>query len=125
MKRTIICVSLLLISVLLLISCSSPSKTVTVRLNVDNGVMIEDSITLPDTSSAAEFIRQLCNKNDIEIIGVDEGFITKVGEWENNDTYAWMFYINDELAEVGTDDYIPSSDDVIALSYVDWTTLFN
>ncbi len=114
----------LLILILVFTSCASPSKSVTVRLTVGDGIMLEDVITLPENANAAEYIRQLCNKNDVEIKGVDEGYITKVGEWENNDTYAWMFYINEELAEVGTDDYLPTSEDVITLSYLDWTTMF-
>lgn len=84
--------------------------------------------TLPYTGqNAANYFRTLCNQNDLAVTGVDDGYISEIGDYKNNDTEAWMFYCDDglTLSEKGVGEVIPSPDDVIVLSYIDWTALFS
>lgn len=125
-KRT---VSLILASILCIFvfaGCASQQSTKIVEVffvnQIDN-TTVTGSLSLPDASAAGEYFRQLGNNNDIVIKGVDDGYITSVGDCENGDTYAWMFYINGELSDVGIKDYVPEDGDKLELIYLDWTQL--
>ena len=126
MKR-IICFCLIsVICLFAFIGCAvkNSGKNVEVAIvNQIDGTTISETLSLPDSSPAGEYIRQLCNKKDIVTKGVDEGYIYAVGENENSDIYAWMFYVNGTLSEVGVNDYIPADGDKIELIYLDWTQL--
>ena len=76
---------------------------------------------------AGNYFRALCNSNDTVIKGVDDGYITEIGDYQNDDTNAWMFYCGEELAlsDKGVAEVIPSPGDTIVLSYIDWTVLFS
>ncbi|MBE6571903.1 MAG: DUF4430 domain-containing protein [Ruminococcaceae bacterium] len=126
MKRI---VSLLFISVICLFAfaaCASQESTKNVEVFIINQIdneTLSETLSLPDASAAGEYFRQLCNKNDLAIEGIDEGYVTLVGELENGDTNAWMFYVNGELCDVGVKDYVPADGDKIELIYLDWTQL--
>ncbi len=126
MKRII---SFIIVSVLFVFafaSCASQESTKTVDVALINqldDITFEDKLSLPDASTAGEYFRQLGNKNDLVIKGIDDGYITSVAGTENGDTYAWMFYINGELSDVGIKDYVPSDRDKLELVYLDWTQL--
>lgn len=81
-------------------------------------------LTLPDNCDSGEYFRQLCNKKDVVIKGVDDGYVTSINDISSEGDFAWMFFINGELSDVGIGDYIPQSGDVISLEYVDWTKIF-
>lgn len=78
--------------------------------------------------TAGNYFRALCNKNDVLIKGVDDGYITEISEYKNNDTNAWMFYCEKDgsfiLSPVGVLEVVPSPGETIVLSYIDWTKLF-
>lgn len=109
-------------------ACSNAQKNVQVTIvdEVSDTALIDLSgkVKVPENANAGECIRQLLNQNDTPAVGIDDGYITEVGTLQNGDTYAWMFYVNGELSDVGISDCIPTSDDEIRLVYVDWTALF-
>ena len=92
-------------------------------VNQLDGTTVSATLSLPDASMAGEYFRQLANKNDILLKGVDEGYVHTVGDTANSDTYAWMFYVNGALSSGGINDYNPADGDKIDLIYLDWTQL--
>ena len=46
-------------------------------------------------------------------------FITSMCNVENNSSTYWMFYVNDQLANVGVSNYIVQPNDVIEMKYMD------
>ncbi len=126
MKKTVSLILTFILCVTFFAGCTPQESTKTVGVafvnQIDN-VTVEDKLSLPDASAAGEYFRQLGNKNDLVIKGVDDGYITSVGNSENGDTYAWMFYINGELSDVGIKDYVPANGDKLELIYLDWTQL--
>ena len=102
-------------------------NTEAVYVSITSGEDFEISsyYILPVKAAAGEYFRQLCNRNDVVIKGVDEGFITSVNEIKNDGDYAWMFYINGEISEVGVKDYIPEAGDKLELKYLNWVDLYN
>ena len=116
---------LILILVFVLTSCNSKTKSINVEISCDSEAFsVSGSVELPDTANSAECFRQLCNINDIVIEGVDDGFITSVNGIENEGNYAWIFYINNELAETGTKNHVPEDGTLVSLKCIDWTQLF-
>lgn len=83
-----------------------------------------DTLELKVGRHAGEYFRTVCNAMDIDCVGVDNGYITQIGDYVNDDVNAWLFYVNGELSEVGIKDMIPTDGDDIVLSYVDWTEVF-
>ncbi len=129
MKRITAFILILTTMIFIFTSCGQKTKNVSViiadEISTENAIDISGSVSVPENANAGECIRQLCNLNDIEIVGVDEGFITSVGGVENEGDYAWMFYVNGELSDVGVSGYTPEPDDEIKLVYIDWSGLFS
>jgi len=102
-------------------------NSLAVLVSITSGEEFEISsyYILPVKADAGEYFRQLCNRNDVIIKGVDEGFITSVNSIKNDGDYAWMFYINGEISDVGVADYIPQAGDIIELKYLNWVELYN
>ena len=126
MKRTVSIALAAIFIVFAFAGCTSQESAKSVNVSFVNqidGTAIEDTLSLPDACSAGEYFRQLANKNDMVIKGVDDGYITAVGECSTGDTFAWMFYINGALSEVGVGDYVPADGDKLELIYLDWTEL--
>ena len=46
-------------------------------------------------------------------------FITSMCNVENNSSTYWMFYVNDQLADVGVSNYTVQPNDVIEMKYMD------
>lgn len=140
MKNKLRILSVILTAVMLfaLIGCKqkneTSSETVSVLITVgayEAGKTAEDydfylsgTPEYRENQTAGNYFRALCNENNVEIKGVDDGYITEINGFENGDTFAWMFYVNGVLAEKGVKDIHPSANDEIVLSYVDWTELF-
>lgn len=125
-------IAVLCLSLFVLFSCSSNSdsqKKVTViiedKVAAENALSVSGEIDIPKEASAGECFRQLCNKNDFEIAGVDEGYITSVNKIASDGDYAWMFYVNGELADKGVGEIVPDDGDEITLVYVNWKELFD
>ena len=78
--------------------------------------------------TARNYFRTVCSENDVLIKGVDDGYITEISEYKNNDTNAWMFYCEKDgefiLSPVGVLEVVPSPGETVVLSYIDWTKLF-
>ena len=128
MKRfSLIVLSFILcLSVVAFTSCASQESTKSVTVEITdtvNNTAVSGELSLPDNCTAGEHFRQLCNQNDIAVQGVDEGYITSVGDVKTEGNYAWMFYINGELSEGGISDYNPQDTDTISLTYLDWTQI--
>ena len=126
MKRVIAILLASVVCIFAFAACASQESTKNVEVFIINQIddeTLSDTLSLPDASAAGEYFRQLCNKNDFEIVGIDEGYVTRVEGLENNDTNAWMFYVNGELCDVGVKDYVPADGDKIELIYLDWTQI--
>lgn len=129
--KTTSAIAVICLSLLILISCNNTDAqkkvkvTIEDRIAEENAFSISDEIEIPENANSGECFRQLCNKNDTEIIGVDEGYITSVNKIESEGDYAWMFFVNGELAEKSVKDIVPSDGDKITLAYVNWTELFD
>lgn len=126
MKKILTLILAVILCIFVFAGCTSQKSTKTVEVAFVNQIsdsLLEDELSLPDASPAGEYFRQLGNKNELVIKGVDDGYITSVDETENGDTYAWMFYINGELSDVGIKDYVPADGDRLELVYLDWTQL--
>lgn len=95
-----------------------------VTISDGNNISLYEAIYLPEGCDCGEYFRQLCNDNDIVIKGIDDGYVTEIDGVASEGDYAWMFFINGELSEVGIDDYVPVQDDSISLEYVNWTEIF-
>ncbi len=95
-----------------------------VTITDSKDISLYEAIYLPEGCDCGEYFRQLCNDNDIVIKGVDDGYVTEIDGVASEGDYAWMFFINGELSEVGIDDYVPAQDDSISLEYVNWTEFF-
>ena len=124
--KKIVCLFLACISAVFAFSGCSTTATKNVEVAIVNQIddtTISGTLSLPDAADSGEYFRQLANKNDLVLKGVDEGYIHTVADITNSDTYAWMFYINGAISEVGVDDYIPADGDKLELIYLDWTTL--
>ena len=135
MKRFLALLLTIILGVLCFSACSdktdkktltadSEEKNVTVKIeDTINKTLIEGELSLPENCKAGEYLRQLCNEKDVTVTGVDEGYITAVGDVKTDGNYAWMFYINGELSDGGINDYAPKAGDTISLVYLDWTTI--
>ncbi len=126
MKKNLALIFAVVLCFFVFAGCSPQESSKTVEVAFVNQISdskLEDELSLPDASPAGEYFRQLGNKNELVIKGVDDGYITSVDGTENGDTYAWMFYINGELSDVGVKDYIPADGDKLELVYLDWTQL--
>lgn len=87
-------------------------KVVTVAVYVD-GEFIEDlgkEVTVEEEQSVLEIMDEYYDIN-----GADEGFISAIEGYEQDDSEGlyWLYYVNDEMAEVGAADYIPELADEI------------
>ncbi len=93
----------------------------------ENGVIYEAVSNCEDGKSAYDFLVECLQKEKIHYEGAD-GYIKAIGNIYEGDCgkySGWMFYINGEIAEVGSSDYIVKENDEIEFKYVvDYMKLF-
>lgn len=99
----------------------SPTYTVNVKiLGGNNTVLYDGKVTLTSPQMmASEFLSAAITDKGLAQVGLDAGFITKVGDYENDtttNTY-WMYYVNGEAANWGVNDFRLRNDDYILLTY--------
>lgn len=87
-------------------------KEVSVAIYVD-GESVEDlekELAVEEEQSVLEIMDEY-----YDIDGAEEGFISAIEGYEQDDAEGlyWMYYVNQEMAEVGAADYIPEETDTI------------
>lgn len=87
-------------------------KVVNVAVYVD-GESVEDlekEVAVEEEQSVLEIMDEY-----YDIDGAEEGFISSIEGYEQDDSEGlyWMYYVNEEMAEVGAADYIPELADEI------------
>lgn len=87
-------------------------KIINVAVYVD-GESVEDlekEVVVEEEQSVLEIMDEY-----YDISGVDEGFISSIEGYEQDDSEGlyWIYYVNEEMAEVGAADYIPELADEI------------
>jgi hypothetical protein len=81
-------------------TASAYTPTFTVFLKVvggDKKVLFDGQVTLTsDTMWASEFLKAAITDKGLAQDGIDVGFVTKLGDYENNatDSIYWMFTVN-------------------------------
>ncbi len=93
----------------------------------ENGVIYEATTSCNDGKNAFDLLID-CLKSEKIHYEASDGYIKAIGniyEGDCGEYSGWMFYINGELAEVGSTDYIVANDDAIEFKYVvDYMKLF-
>ena len=99
----------------------SPTYTVNVKIVGGEGkVLFDGPVTLTSPQMmASEFLAAAINDKGIAQEGLDIGFITKVGDYENDSTNGiyWMFYVNGELPSWASNDFRMRNGDYLLLAY--------
>lgn len=70
----------------------------------DNKVLYDGTVTLTsDTMWANEFLKAAITDKGLAQDGIDQGFVTKLGDYENNstDSIYWLYTINGETPAWG------------------------
>lgn len=99
------------------------SATYTVNLKIvggDNSVLYDGTVTLTSPQMmAAEFISAAITDKGLAQVGLDTGFITKIGDYENDtttNTY-WMYTVNGESPNWGINEFRLRNGDYVLLEY--------
>ena len=99
----------------------SPTYTVNVKIvGGEAKVLFDGPVTLTSPQMmASEFLAAAINDKGIAQEGLDIGFITKVGDYENDSTNGiyWMFYVNGELPSWASNDFRMRNGDYLLLAY--------
>lgn len=104
-------------------SASSYTPTFTVYLKVTGGdskVLYDGSVTLTsDTMWANEFLKAAITDKGLAQDGIDQGFINKIGDYENNstDSIYWMYKVNGEAPAWGCNQLQLRNGDYVSFSY--------
>ncbi len=99
------------------------SSTFTVYVLIvggDETVLFDGTVTLTSPQMmASEFLAAAINDKGLAQEGLDVGFITKVGDYENDSTNGvyWMYYVNGIMPNWGANEYRLRDGDYIKLSY--------
>lgn len=99
----------------------SPTFTIYLRIvGAEETVLYDGKVTLTSPQMMAnEFLAAAINSKGLAQEGLDVGFITKIGDYENDtttNTY-WMFYVNGEMPNWGTNEYRLRHGDYVELKY--------
>ena len=99
----------------------SPTFTVNVRIvGASDPVLYDGTVTLTSPQMMAnEFLAAAINDKGLAQEGLDVGFITKVGDYENDTTTNtfWMFYVNGEMPNWGSNEFRMRDGDYLELKY--------
>lgn len=123
--------STLLLSGVLLVGCGSQTAELPTETEETESteVLPEEKVITVDISvdgeSLEELSKELTVEDDIDLLEImdanydidatEDGFMTGIEGYEQDeaeDLY-WMFYVNEEMGEVGAADYIPTESDAI------------
>lgn len=121
----------LLFFTLLLVSCSTVTKEVSISIVVDPTVVsdaefvYDTTIAIDERANAGACFTKLLDTLEISHEGFSEGYVTKIDAFALEGNLSWIFYINGALSDVGVDDYIPKDGDCVSLVYTDWTKVFD
>lgn len=112
----------------LLCSCAQnggQGKSFTVRIVDKGGNNLYDGVfnTQDEKLSAMKAFESVCASEDIEFVYSD-GFVESINGEKNGEEQGWLFLINDKLAEVGAEQYIPAEEDVIVFAYLNYSEAF-
>jgi Domain of unknown function (DUF4430) len=99
----------------------SPTYTVYVKIVGGNDtVLFDGTVTLTSPQMMAnEFLAAAITDKGLAQVGLDTGFVTKVGDYENDtttNTY-WMYYVNGEAPSWGVGEFRLRNGDYILLIY--------
>lgn len=104
----------------------SPTFSAYVKIVGGNDtVLFDGKVTLTSPQMmASEFLAAAITDKGLAQEGLDVGFITKVGDYENDattNTY-WMYYVNGEAPNWASNDFRLRNGDFVLLSYevVEW-----
>lgn len=99
----------------------SPTFTVYVKIVGGNDTVLYDgkvTLTSPQMM-ASEFLSAAINDKGLAQEGLDVGFITKVGDYENDSTnnVYWLYYVNGTMPNWGTNEFRLRDGDYVKLAY--------
>ncbi|GAP14960.1 hypothetical protein LARV_02740 [Longilinea arvoryzae] len=99
----------------------SPTFTVYVKIVGGNDTVLYDgkvTLTSPQMM-ASEFLSAAISEKGLAQEGLDVGFITKVGDYENDSTnnVYWMYYVNGAMPNWGTNEFRLRDGDYVKLAY--------
>lgn len=99
----------------------SPTYTVFVKIvGGDNTVMFDGKVVLTSPQMmASEFLSAAITDKGYAQVGLDVGFISKVGDYENDSTTGtyWMFYVNGDAPSWGANEFRMRDGDYLLLTY--------
>ncbi len=104
-------------------TASTYTPTFTVFLKVvggDKTVLYDGSVTLTsDTMMANEFLKAAITDKGLAQDGIDQGFINKLGDYENNSTdqMYWMYTVNGEAPAWGCNQLQLRDGDYLLFTY--------
>ncbi len=104
-------------------SASTYTPTFTIFLKVvggDETVLYDGSVTLTsDTMMANEFLKAAITDKGLAQDGIDQGFINRLGDYENNstDSMYWMYTINGETPAWGSNQLQLRDGDYMLFTY--------
>lgn len=131
-KKLLSSVSTLFLSGVFLAACGNqvadaPVETEEETESVEE-VVEEKEITIDillEDESVDDLTKELEVEEDLDLMSImemnydisatEEGFMTAIEGYEQDEAEGlyWLYYINDEMAEVGAADYIPEESDLI------------
>ncbi|MFH1237117.1 MAG: DUF4430 domain-containing protein [Candidatus Aenigmatarchaeota archaeon] len=98
-------------------SASSTGGNQQVKVIIDDGVKVSTyDVALIQMETAFDALKHVASVDyNMYSTGI---FITGINGIKQNTGHYWMFFVNDEMPDVGSDFYYPVSGDVIKFKYM-------
>jgi hypothetical protein len=92
-----------------------------VSLVDEDTIIVKDSLAINQTTTAFDLLKNLTEKNNINLQTkqYDFGtFVQAVGDKESTAKKAWIYFINGQSGQVAADKYVVKEGDIIEWKYV-------
>ena len=123
-KSTLTRIATMLLAVMLIAAlgaCSpkGPLVTVSVKIIDTTATVLSETVEVNEGASAGDAVKKACQAVKMPYI-VKDGMYVNFNEHESTPTDGWILYINNELAQVGADEYKVKAGDVLEFRYVNY-----
>jgi len=133
MKKFLL-IALSLVILLSLMSCKSdsddqtvnvPDKKFTLNMFTGEGVfLMESGLPFKGGTNLYDVLINIFKERDIPYTDID-GFFTKIGDYENNDEYGWLYEVDNVTASVGVKEYILNGGETVNMFYMNYNDYFS